>query len=238
LAVESRFVLECRVGPRTLGMARELLAGVAERCQPGAPLLLESDEHRPYRQAMLDIFGVTCWRRRKRGHGRFKHPRSKPAPGLMIGMVHKQRDDRYRVVGVKPRRICGKRRDILRCLRRHRAGESINTAHVERLNGTLRTQQARLTRRTRTGTSRVEQLQASLHLWRDLYHWTRPHASLAGRTPAAAIGLATQAWNVRDYVQHPVHVGEHQQALWAERHKQLLTAGLSNQKHRQNLPTS
>lgn len=237
-AVAPRFVLEIRVGPRTLDMARELLAGVAEHCRPGAPLLLEADEHRPYPQAILDIFGQTRFRRRKRGRGRRKHPDSKPPPNLMVGIVHKVRDCVGRLVGVKAKRLCGRRKDIQRCLRRNHAGDQINTAHVERLNATLRTQQARLARRTRNRSVREEHLQSSLWLWRDLHHWTRPHASLNGATPAVAMHLAQRIWSVREYVHFPVHVSDLQRMLWQEQHEKLLTTGLYNQKHRTLLPTS
>lgn len=219
-------------------MARELLTSVAERCQPGAALLLEADEHRPYPQAMLDLFGTTRFRRRRRGRGRRKYPDSKPAPGLMIGIVHKVRDSSGRLLEMKSKRLCGRLRDIKNCLARHRLGCQINTSHIERLNGTLRTQQARLTRRTRNRSRKAQPLQAGLWLWRDLYHWTRPHASLSGRTPAMAFGLSGRVWQVRDYVRSPVHVGDLQRILWHERHEQLLTTGLYNQKHRKTLPTS
>ncbi len=67
LAATARFVIDLRLGPRTLESARELLASVAACCRPGQPLLIEADEHRPYPQAILDLFGVTRFRRRRRG---------------------------------------------------------------------------------------------------------------------------------------------------------------------------
>ena len=231
-------MLESRLGPRTLDMARELLAAVAACCRPGAPLLLESDEHRPYRQAMLDLFGKTRFRRRKRGHGRLKYPDSKPAPGLMIGTVHKVRNAARRVVRVRPMRFCGRLKDIRRCLKRHRAGCQINTSHVERINGTLRTQQARLVRRTRSGTLQADQLQAGIWLWRDLYNWTRRHGSLDTCTPAMALGVTDRVWSVQEYVRRPVHVAPFQRCCWQEQHKQLVTTGLYDQKHRKLLPVS
>jgi IS5 family transposase len=56
-----------------------------------------------------------------------------------------------------------------------------NSGGVERLNGTIRTQQARLTQRTPNGSRLAEMLQWALWLWRDLYNWVRPHGSLEGR---------------------------------------------------------
>jgi hypothetical protein len=238
LAATARFVIDLRLGPRTLEMARQLLASVAACCRPGQPLLIEADEHRPYPQAILDLFGVTRFRRRRHARGRRKHPDSKPPPGLLVGVVHKVRDASGNLLRVNPRRLFGRRRDILKLLKRLKLGRRINTGHIERLNATLRTQQTRLARRTRNVSHAAAALQCALWLWRDLYHWTRRHDSLGRRTPAMAMGLATTIWSVRDYVCHPVHVASWQRALWAERRETLLTSGLNGQKHRKVLPTS
>lgn len=238
LAAAARFVVDLRLGPRTLETAREMLAAVAACCRPGQPLLIQADEHRPYPQAILDIFGVTRFGRRRHARGRHKNPTLKPPPGLLAGVVHKRRDERGNLLGVTKRRLFGRRRDILKMLRRLKLGRHINTGHIERLNGTMRTQQTRLARRTRNVSHTAKALQAALALWRDVYHWTRRHHSLHGRTPAMAMGLAQHVWSVRDYVYHPVHVGAWQRALWLEKRETLLTTGLSGQKHRKTLPTS
>jgi IS1 family transposase len=238
LAAATRFVIDLRLGPRTLESARELLASVATWCRPRQPLLIEADEHRPYPQAILDLFGVTRFRRRRRGRGRFKHPDLKPPPGLLAGVVHKTRDACGNILRVTTRRLFGRRRDMLKLLRRLRLGGNINTGHIERLNGTMRTQQTRLARRTRSVSHSTPALQCALWLWRDIYHWVHPHQSLSGCTPAMAMGLATQPWGIWDYVCYPVHVGAWQRALWAEHREKLLTVGLNGQKHRKPLPTS
>lgn len=238
LAATARFVIDLRIGPRTLQSARELLASVAACCRPGQPLLIEADAHRPYPQAILDLFGVTRFRRRRRGRGRRKHPDLKPSPGLQVGIVQKIQDAAGNLLCVKRRRLFGRRRDILKLLKRLKLGRQINTAHIERLNGTLRTQQTRLARRTRNVSHAAWALERALWLWRDLYHWTRPHESLGEHTPAMAIGLATRLWSVRDYVWHPVHVGSWQQVLWTEQREKLLTNGLNRRKRRKCLPTS
>lgn len=215
-----------------------MLASLAACCRPGQLLLIEADEHRPYPQAILDLFGVTRFRRRRHARGRHKHPDLKPPPGLLVGVVHKVRDACGNLLRVKTRRLFGRRRDILKLLHRLKLGRQINTGHIERLNGTMRTQQTRLARRTRNVSHAAQALQSGLWLWRDLYHWTRPHDSLADRTPAMAMGLAQRVWTVREYVRHTVHVGDWQRALWAEQRKTLLTTGLNGQKHRNTLPMS
>jgi hypothetical protein len=235
--VVARFVIDLRLGPRTLESARELLASVATCCQPGQPLLLEADAHRPYPQAILDIFGVIRFRRRRRGRGRRKHPDLKPPPGLLVGIVHKVTDASGKLLRVNRRRLFGMRRDILQVLQRLQLGRQINTAHIERLNGTLRTQQTRLARRTRNVSRDDTYLQWALCLWRDCYHWVRPHASLSWRTPAMVMGLTDHRWTALEYVLHPVHVGDFQRAIWEEERNKLLTTGLNRKKRQIPLPT-
>jgi hypothetical protein len=86
LAVTSRFLIDLRLGPRTLELAAELMASVAMACRQGFSLpLILIDDHLPYPAAILQVFGVIRHRRRKRGRGRLKHPDLKPPPGLMAG---------------------------------------------------------------------------------------------------------------------------------------------------------
>ena len=208
-------------------------------CVPTAPLpLLLIDDHLPYPAAILQVFGVIRHRRRKRGRGRFKYPDLKPPPGLLTGVVQKVRNATGKLLRVRTRALFGSKRDIQRRIRRLHLGKQINTAHIERLNGTLRGQQARLTRRTRSGSRLVEALTWSLWLWRDLYNWIHPHGSLNGGTPAMALGLATAAWTVDQYVDHPVHVSDLQRELRAEERQSWLTSALDSTKHRKALPTS
>jgi len=239
LAVASRFLIDLRLGPRTLELACELVASVAMVGGiPQPPPLLLVDNHLPYPAAILRVFGVIRHRRRKRGRGRLKHPDLKPPPGLLAGVVEKVRNATGKLLRVRTRALFGRKRDIRRRIRRLDIGEEINTAHIERLNGTLRGQQARLTRRTRSGSRRAEALQQSLWLWRDRYNWIRPHRSLDGRTPAMALGLAAAAWTVDQYIAHPVHVSDLQRGIWAEERQSWLTSALDARKRKKLLPTS
>ena len=237
LAVVSRFVVDLRVGPRTLELASELMASVAWACGDHLPLLL-IDNHLPYPAAILQVWGELLHGRRRRGRGRRKHPRLKPSAGLLAAVLEKVRDDSWRVVRVRARRLFGNLKEVRRRLRKLKIGHEVNTAHVERLNGTLRCQQGRLARRTRKGSRLERLLQRSLWLWRDLYNWTRVHGSLLGRTPAMVLELAQDVWSVRQYVLHPVHVSDLQRAIWAEERQEWLTSALSRLKPKESLPVS
>jgi hypothetical protein len=218
-------------------LAVQLVASVA-LCCAGAPPLLLVDDHLPYPAAILQVFGVVQHRRRPSRRGRKRQPRLKPPPGLLAAVVQKVRDAAGRLLRVRPRRLFGRLREVRQGIARLRIGREVNTAHLERLNGTLRGQQARLRRRTRSGSRGESWLQWSLWLWRDLYNWVRPHGSLGGRTPAQAQGLAERPWTVQEYASYPVHVSDLQREEWAQRREKAQESALDRYKRRKRLPTS
>lgn len=220
-------------------MAEELVASVA-LCGPSAarPPLLLVDDHRSYPAAILRAFGRVLHRRRRHGHGRRKHPALKPPPGLLVGVVHKLRDAKGRVRGVRTVARFGRRKDIRRRIRELGIGQAINTSYVERLNGILRGHQARLARRTQAVSRGAGPLQWALWIFRDLYNWAWAHGSLGGRTPAMAMGLTDRIWTVREYIRYPVHVDDLKREIWAEERREVLTSALEREKPRKTLPTS
>jgi hypothetical protein len=239
LAVVGRFLIDVRVGPRDLATAAELVASVA-LCLPSgaAPPLMLVDNHLPYPAALLQVFGAILHRRRKRRRGRKKHPGLKPPPGLLAGVVQKVRDGSGNVVRVRARALFGQLRGIRERIGELGIGTTVNTSHLERLNGTMRCQQARLARRPRCVSRDERRLQWSLWLWRDLYNWVRVHGSLEGRTPAMAMGLSERIWSVPEYVLHPVHADDLTRAIWAEERAEALTSPLDGRKPRKVMPAS
>lgn len=239
LEVKSRFLIDLRVGPRTMALAVALLTSIAVCCLGRVLPLLLIDDHPPYPAALLQVFGLIQHRRRRHGRGHKRHPRLKPPPGLWVGVVKKVRDAGGNVVKVTRQALFGRRKDIERRMRQLGLGRCIHTAHVERCNGTLRTQQsARLGRRTRNGSRRTALLECALWLWRDLYNWTRVHGSLTGRTPARALGLAREVWTVVSYVCHPVHVSDLQRDIWTEERNAAQESALDHYFHKKALPIS
>ncbi|HUV66665.1 MAG TPA: integrase core domain-containing protein [Sedimentisphaerales bacterium] len=237
--MKSRFLIDLRVGPRTLEMTVALVTSVAACCLRFLkyPLVLV-DDYAPYRTAILQVFGQIQYRRRRRRHGRKCQPGLKPPPGLLVGIVRKVRDDSGNLVKVSRKAFAGTVKQIEARIRELGIGTRINTSYIERLNGTLRGQQARLTRRTQNGSRRSDLLQKGLHIWRDLYNWIRVHGSLEGRTPAMTLGLADHVWSVVEYVCHPVHVSDLQRDLWAEERNAVQESALDAYKRRKVLPTS
>ena len=232
-------MIDLRVGPRDLATAAQLVASVALCVPAGAvPPLLLVDNHLPYPAAILQVFGEVLHRRRKRRRGRKKNPGLKPPPGLLAGAVHKVRDASGNLVKVRAAALFGRLKAVKARVAELGIGTTVNTAYIERLNGTLRCQQARLARRPRCVSRDGTRLQWSLWLWRDLYNWVRVHGSLAGRTPAMAMGLSDRVWSVLEYVRFPVHVSDLDRAIWAEQRAEVLTSALDREKCRKTVPSS
>lgn len=239
LEVKSRYVIDFRVGPRTLETTIALVTSVAV-CGVRFlkyPLLLV-DDHAPYRTAILQVFGQIKHRRRKRRHGRKCHPCLRPPPGLLVGIVKKLRDDSGHLLKVSRKAFSGSVKQIESRIRKLGIGRLINTSHIERLNGTIRVQQARLRRRTRTGSQRTDLLQRSVWLWQDIYNWVRVHGSLQGRTPAMALGLSEHVWSVGEYICHPVHATDLVRKNWLDERNGTSESLLEARKREKMLPTS
>jgi hypothetical protein len=222
-------LLEARLGPRTLDLAKELVASVAWSGVAEDVLLVLVDDHLPYPRALLEVLGEICHRRRRSGRGRRKHAALKAPTMLWAGVVKKIRDDNGRLHGVQTRALFGRKKDVRRRIKKLGIGVEINTSHLERLNSTMRSHQARLIRRTRGISHGENSLQWSLWLWRDFYNWIERHTTLA-RTPAMAQGLTDHEWNVAEYMCYPVHVGAWQRLIWAEEREKLLTSPLCAEK--------
>lgn len=206
-------------------------------CTKGALPLLLADDHRPYRTAILQVFGKVKHGRRLHGRGRTKKPSLKAPPGLQVGIVKKIRDAKGNLIKVYRKALHGRVVDIERLIRRLGIGTRINTSHIERLNGTIRTQQqGRMGRRSRNVSRLTQMLEYALWLWRDLYNWRQVHSSLRGRTPAMALGLATEAWSMVRYVCHPVHVSVLQRQEWAETRNSLTESALDVYRREKSLP--
>jgi hypothetical protein len=167
LEVKSRFAIGMLVGPRTLAMATTLVVAVAMASAGGPPLFL-IDDHRPYPAALLQVYGEIKHRRRRNGRGRKRQPSLKPPPGLLVGVVQKVRDAKGHLQKVARKGLFGTARQIEARIRDLGIGRLINTAHLERFNGTVRSRQSRLTRRTRQVSKRRDLLQDALWIFRDI----------------------------------------------------------------------
>ena len=216
----------------------QLTASVALYAKDKDPPLILIDDHLPYPQAILRVFGHIKHCRRKNARGRLKYPRLKPSADLQVGVVKKLRDNRGNLLKVSTNALFGKKKEIEKHIQKLGIGQKINTSHMERLNGTIRGQQARLARRTRNGSHLEQMLQYSIWLWRDLYNWTRVHYSLLDETPAMALGLTKEVWTVLNYILYPVHLSDLWRRDWAEQRNSVLESAVDAYKRNKPLPIS
>ncbi len=167
-----------------------------------APLLLVVDGFASYVEVFQQAF------RTRVHHGGRGAPRKVPWPELMIGQVVKQYAGK-RVVGVTRRLRQGSSSLAERLLRQTPGCQVLNTAYMERLNGTFRARLAPLARRTHHLVHRKELLHAGMYLVGALYNFCTVHGSLtlAGgqqRPPAMAAGITDHCWSVRELLWYRV----------------------------------
>ena len=84
-------------------------------------------------------------------------------------------------------------------------GGTIQTAYIERLNGTFRARLASLARRTRGLGRTVARLERGMWLIGAAYNFCTPHRSLAmGQTPAMASGISDHVWSMDELLHYRV----------------------------------
>jgi transposase-like protein len=201
MMVSTRLWLGGAVSPQR---DRDLIArllGIVAACAAWGPLLFVSDGLRTYIDVVRKAF-----RTRQAGTG--GRPRLVGWPDLVIAQVVKQYAGRA-VTGTIHRLVHGSVRMFLTLLWSTPGCQVLNTAYIERLNGTFRSRLAVLGRRTRRSARRVATVERGMYLVGTVYNFCTPHASLttdAGRrqTPAMAAGVTDHVWSVGEFLHHRV----------------------------------
>lgn len=137
-------------------------------------------------------------------------------PDLLIGTVIKK-TLKKRVVDVIRRMAQGTFECANELLSQTMGGKELNTAFIERFNGTMRERLASLTRRCRHAARRVSTLEAGMWLVGCTYNFCWPHHELSRRpardqevkgevriTPAMASGLTDHIWSVREVLTYRI----------------------------------
>lgn len=137
-------------------------------------------------------------------------------PDILIGTVIKK-TAKKRVVEVIRRMVQGTLERANEVLLNSLGGKELNTAFIERFNGTMRERLASLTRRCRHAARRVGSLEAGMWLVGCTYNWCWPHHELSRRlannqgskrgvliTPAMASGLTDHIWSVREVLTYRI----------------------------------
>jgi transposase-like protein len=123
-------------------------------------------------------------------------------PRLVIGQVIKTQKKR-RLVSVKHTLLRGDEQGLEACLEQSHGGTQINTAYIERLNGTMRERLASLTRKCRHASARLEAFQWGMYLIGCTYNLCWVHQQL-GQTPAQAARLTDHIWSLQKVLTYKV----------------------------------
>jgi len=131
-------------------------------------------------------------------------------PQLCIATVIK-RTEKKRVVEVTRRMTLGVLSQASRLLQASQGGTALNTAFIERLNGTVRERLAALTRKCRHAARRLDGLHLGMYLIGCTYNVCWPHHELSKAkhrgvacTPAMASGLTDHIWSVGEVLIYKV----------------------------------
>ena len=129
---------------------------------------------------------------------------------LCIATVIK-RTQQKRVVEVTRTMTRGTQEQAHELLKKSQGGSTLNTAFIERLNGTMRERLASLTRKCRHAACRLEALEQGMYLIGCTYNFCWPHHELSKAThvgvactPAMASGLTDHLWQVQELLTYKV----------------------------------
>lgn len=202
--VASRAVIVRVHGPRTAETVQSVMVELKERLAPGhVPGLVTTDEHSPYVEALLVVFGQSYTPERRPGRGAPKKAVLLPAPELVYAQVDKHRSATGRVEQVEPRLIFGTAEQLQQRLEASPASTHVNTAFIERANGGDRHRNPRKARKVLSfSKQRAEHRAVSwLVMVLGLFCWA---PRTLRQTPAMILSKATHVLTIGEFLQlHP-----------------------------------
>jgi transposase-like protein len=205
IQVATRLWLGAVLGPHRDEALLTALVQKIRACALCRPLLVCVDGWRAYPGVLRRVFRESV---PLRGVGR---PQLRLWDGLVIAQVVKQYEH-GRVSGVLRRVMQGTSDQVPALLRQTQGDGVINTAFIERLNGTFRARLNGLVRRGRSLTKQVGTLQQGVYLVGTVYNFCTFHRSLrvpllvgsrsrvhwVQRTPAMAAGITKHCWTIQE----------------------------------------
>jgi hypothetical protein len=208
---EHRLVVSVVPGARTIENTEAVVGDFKRRTAGRMMNLITSDEYSAYEGAILRAYGRTITPPRTGRPGRPKAPYMIPAPGLKYATVEKTRE-KGRVVTIRSRVVFGSGAAVRRALAVSQVSRAINTAFVERHNGTDRHRNARKARKTYRFSKDWRFHEAVTYFTMYSYNFCWPVRTLRvrdewggwrERTPAMAAGLSDHIWPMSEWLTLP-----------------------------------
>ncbi len=208
---EHRLVLSVVPGKRTAKNVAKLVLDFKKRTGGRMMNLMTSDEYKPYKKAILKTYGKTLTPPHTGQRGRPQGSRRVPAEGLKYATVHKIRK-KGRVVKIDLRTVFGSQAQVHAAIEASAVSHTINTAFVERHNGTDRNRNARKVRKTYCFSKDWTVHNAMTYFTMYSYNFCWPVRTLRvqdrndrwlSRTPAMVAGLTDHIWSLRAWLSYP-----------------------------------
>jgi IS1 family transposase len=206
---EHRLVVGVEPGAR-VGESVEAIVEDFKRRTGGRPMnLMTSDEHRPYKEAILRAYGVEA--PTTPGGRPVRAPRMVAPPSLCYAAVHKVRR-LGRVVEIVIRLVYGTAALLAAALAASRVSKAVNVSFLERQHLTDRHHNARKRRKTYCFSKRWEAHEAATYFTLYSYNFCWPVRTLRDRapdqpwqqrTPAMAAGLTDHVWSLAEWLKFP-----------------------------------
>jgi IS1 family transposase len=208
---EHRLVVSVVPGKRTSENVRLLLNDFKERTAGRLMNLITTDEYPVYATELLEAYGENIVPERSGKPGRPRQPYKAPPTGLNYATVHKTRV-KGRVTKIDYRVIFGAVATVLAALALSTVSNAINTAFVERHNGTDRNRNGRKVRKTYCFSKDWQVHEAVTYFTMYSYNFCWPVRTLRvkgtdgaweQRTPAMTAGLTDHVWSVAEWLSYP-----------------------------------
>jgi IS1 family transposase len=209
---EHRLVVSVVPGERTAENVRKVVEDYQRRTRGTIPSLITTDEYAAYPEAILEAYGEEVVPERTGKPGRPKAPYKVAPEELNYATVHKTRKQ-GRVVKIDYRVVFGTVLAVQAALAASPVSQAINTAFVERHNGTDRNRNARKVRKTYCFSKDYQIHEAVTYLTMYSYNFCWPVRTLRERkdddspweerTAAMAAGLTDHVWSLAEWLAFP-----------------------------------
>ena len=208
---EHRLVVSVVPGKRTAENVEKVVQDFKARTGGRLMNLITSDEYPAYKAAILNAYGTEVVPPRTGKPGRPQAPYQVAPPELQYATVHKTRE-KGRVVTVDFRVVFGTVLGVMTALAQSVVSTAINTAFIERHNGTDRNRNARKVRKTYCFSKNWEVHEALSSFTLYSYNFCWPVRTLRvrdaeghwrQRTPAMAAGLSDHIWTLSEWLTFP-----------------------------------
>ncbi|MBI5568304.1 MAG: hypothetical protein HY914_00005 [Desulfomonile tiedjei] len=189
-----------------------LVEDFANRTNHKPPELVTTDEHAPYQNSLLKTYGQDFLPERNGNTGRKPNPRKRPSEDMVYATVDKTREN-GEVVHVDTTLVFGTEEQLGQALDRSPVSANVNTAFVERQNGTARHLNARKQRKTYSFSKQLLEHFAMTWLAVFYYNFCWAHRTLRvsevgpddesryiPRSPAMAARLSDHIWTVEEFL--------------------------------------